>query len=319
MELMNEIRRWVKATVITILALSLTGITVFAQGPTQAEYFPESGHYVKGDFLQFFNSIDNPIAMYGYPITEEFTDKNGLLVQYFQRARFEYHPEKPTGQKVQLTPLGTLTYESQDQLVINNPFACRYYSETGYAVCFAFLEFFEENGGLSQFGYPISSFEFHDNLIVQYFQRARFEWRPWQGEGQRVGLTDLGRVYFDQSGLDLALLRVVSPLDARIKTVIDLQVHAFFYKARTSSTDTQTAYIIVQDQNLQPLDGAQCDVTVHLPDGTSESGTFKSKNGICTLSFRYRNQSNGSLVFINVSVTYDDITSETTTSFRIWE
>jgi len=316
---MRYLYRWVKVAIVTCLTLSLTGINVFAQGPVRAEYFPESGHYVKGEFLQFFNSIENPIAMYGYPITEEFTDKSGLMVQYFQRARFEYHPEKPFGQKVQLTPLGTLTYEPQDTLVINNPFACRYYSETGYAVCFAFLEFFEENGGISQFGYPISSFEFHDDLIVQYFQRARFEWRPWQGEGQRVGLTDLGRAYFDQSDLDLALLRVVSPLDARIKTVVDLQVHAFFHKARTLATDTQTAYIVVQDQNLKPLDGAECDVTVHLPDGTSESGTFLSEDGLCTLWFHYKDQPNGSLVFINVTVTYEDITAKTTTSFRIWE
>ena len=181
---MKNMWRRAGVTLAIILTLSLPGTSVYAQGITQTEYFPETGHYVKGEFLRFYRNIENPIAIYGYPITEEFTDKNGLLVQYFQRARFEYHPDKPDGQKVGLTPLGNLVYKPQGHLNVNNPLACRYYTETGYAVCFAFLEFFEENGGIAQFGYPISSFEFHDDLIVQYFQRARFEWRPWQGEGQ---------------------------------------------------------------------------------------------------------------------------------------
>lgn len=316
---MNYIFRRAGVTLALILILSLTGTSVYAQGSTEAEYFPETGHSVKGEFLQFYRNIENPIAMYGYPITEEFTDKQGLLVQYFQRARFEYHADKPEGQKVELTPLGSLTYAPQRQLIVNNPLACRIFSETGYAVCFAFLEFFEENGGIAQFGYPISSFEFHDDLIVQYFQKARFEWRPWRGEEKRVGLTDLGRVYFDQTGLDLAMLRVVRPLDLRIKTVVDLDVRVFFKKPITLRTDTQTAYILVQDQNLQPVDYVSCEVTVRLPDGTSESRTFKSQDGICTLSFQYENQPNSMLVYVDVSVTYNDITAKMTRAFRIWE
>lgn len=316
---MKYIFQWAGVTLAILLILSLTGISVNAQGQVEAEYFPETGHYVKGDFLHFYNGIENPISIYGFPITEEFTDKSGELVQYFQRARFEYHPDKPDGQKVGLTPLGSLLYQPQGKLVVNNPLACRYFTETEFAVCFAFLEFFEENGGIAQFGYPISSFEFHDNLIVQYFQRARFEWRPWQGEGQRVGLTDLGRVYFDQSGLDLALLRVVKPIDLRIKTVVDLKVGIFFNKTITPRTDTQTAYILVTDQNLQMIDNVQCEVTVRLPDGTSEIGTFKSDEGVCTLSFHYEDQPNGRLVHVDVSVTYNEVSAKTTRTFRIWE
>lgn len=316
---MKFILRWAGVTLAIILTLSLTGISVYAQGPTKSEYFPETGHTLKGDFLLFYREIENPIAIYGYPITEEFTDKQGLLVQYFQRARFEYHPDKPEGQKVVLTPLGDLTYTPGRQLVVNNPLACRTFTETRYAVCFAFLEFFEENGGIAQFGYPISHFEFQNDLIVQYFQRARFEWRPWQGEGKRVGLTDLGRAYFDQTGLDIALLRVVKPLDLRINTIVDLNVRVFFQKPLTPRTDTQTAYILVQDQNFQPVDYVSCEVTVRLPDGTSESGTFKSKEGVCTLSFEYKNQPKGSLVYVDVSVTYNENTAKITRAFRIWE
>ena len=43
-------------------------------------YFAETGHNVCGGF-----------PIFGYPLTEEFVE-NGLTVQYFERARFEWHP-----------------------------------------------------------------------------------------------------------------------------------------------------------------------------------------------------------------------------------
>jgi hypothetical protein len=48
--------------------------------------------------------------MYGYPITEWFIE-NDRIVQYFQRAKMEWHPEKPEGQRIQLAPLGQLYYD----------------------------------------------------------------------------------------------------------------------------------------------------------------------------------------------------------------
>ncbi|MEP7359860.1 MAG: hypothetical protein ABI847_21595, partial [Anaerolineales bacterium] len=48
---------------------------------------------------------------FGYPITE-FTSEDGLTVQYFQRARMEWHPEKPEGQRVMLAALGSIYYKA---------------------------------------------------------------------------------------------------------------------------------------------------------------------------------------------------------------
>ena len=106
-------------------------------------------------------------------------------------------------------------YEPGGQLNINNTSGCQLF-RTGYRVCFAFLDFYKANGGATQFGNPISPFEFHENLIVQYFEMARFEWRADRPEGQRVVITDLGRTYFDQLGEDPAHLKPVNPLDATI-------------------------------------------------------------------------------------------------------
>ncbi|HEY9152135.1 MAG TPA: hypothetical protein VIN60_04560, partial [Anaerolineales bacterium] len=125
--------------------------SVNAQEPNN-HYFSETGHNVQGDFLRFYNAVSDPTTLYGYPITEQFQRKDGLLVQYFQRARFEYHPDLPDGQRVVLTDLGTQMYTPSAQLNLYNPFACHLYTQTNFSVCFSFLDFYNKYGGPLQFG-----------------------------------------------------------------------------------------------------------------------------------------------------------------------
>jgi hypothetical protein len=69
-------------------------------------YFRETGHTVAYSFLQYFDAHGS-LDIFGYPITE-FQWENGRLVQYFQRARMEWHPEFPENQRVQLGNLGEI-------------------------------------------------------------------------------------------------------------------------------------------------------------------------------------------------------------------
>ena len=83
-------------TVFLVVLGTLTyQIAVTQNGDTR--HFPETGHTVEGEFLAFYQQVSNPLLLYGYPITERMTSKDGLVVQYFQRARFEWHPEVPEG------------------------------------------------------------------------------------------------------------------------------------------------------------------------------------------------------------------------------
>ncbi|MGH2353936.1 MAG: hypothetical protein ACRDJN_20215, partial [Chloroflexota bacterium] len=73
----------------------------------------ETGHNVYGGFLTYFTT-NGGLEAFGYPITEEFQEPNqdgtgrDYTVQYFQRARFEYHPEfAGTPYEVQLGLLGS--------------------------------------------------------------------------------------------------------------------------------------------------------------------------------------------------------------------
>lgn len=304
--------------VILLILLQTVWSPVHAQ-VSESKYFSETGHNVSGEFLSFYNQNPNAVYLFGYPITEQFTSRDGKNVQYFQRARFEYHADLPEGQRVQLTQLGRETYVSTGILNVGNSFACRTYTETGFAVCFAFLEFFDANSGVTNFGYPISGFEYHENKIVQYFEHTRLEWQPWRPEGLRVVISDLGRAYFDKLGEDPALLAPASPLNNAPRVITEMRVRAFVWKAVTLPTDNQMFFVIVQDQNMQPIPDASCTAVVNWPNGTKDSTAITSDtNGVGIISLEFSNQPYGSLIYTDIICTYNSLSGETTTSFRIW-
>ena len=72
---------------------------------------------------------------------------------------------------------------------------CRYFPQTRHNVCHGFRAFWESHGdkALMTFGYPLSEeFTNESGIVVQYFERARFEWQP--GSGQNPWDVLLGRV-----------------------------------------------------------------------------------------------------------------------------
>lgn len=311
-----------------ILVLLLTGLFsvggkgALAQGGT-SQYFPDTGHNVSGEFLLFYQSVPNAQFVFGSPITEQFTDPTtGRLIQYFQRARFEYFPELPVGQRVRVSPLGEYVYQrvpNEGQVNVFTPIGCRYYAETGYSICYAFLEFFDKNGGEAIFGKPKSPFVFYNGRIVQYFERARFEWYPEYPDGQRVVLAELGRIYFDLVGEDPNLLQPVKA-DAFPGNVTKIYARAFTWKAVTRAEDTQTVYVVVQDQTLSPVAGATVILTFNWPGGGAQSlAQTTNQYGLVILSFPVQAQPHGSLVTVQVEVLYQGWKSETVTSFRIWQ
>jgi len=306
------------AALILFLALLWSEHRTGVAQSTTVQFFPETGHHVRGDFLRFYNSMPDPRLVFGYPITEQVTSKDGKTVQYLQRARFELRSELPENQRVQLTPVGQALYQPADQLRLDNNSGCDPFP-TGYSVCLAFLDFFKANGGVAQFGNPISPFQFQENLIVQYFEKARFEWRADRPEGQRVVLTDLGRHYFDQLGEDPALLKPVTPLDATINPILSIKARAFVAKPLTGSSGQQTVYVIVQSQTFQAVSNATGKATVRWTDGRTEDYFFTTNRaGLGTVTLNFADQKQGELVPIDIVVIYEGLGSTTRTSFRIW-
>lgn len=315
--------RW--ATLLTLMLLISLLEPAGSLAQEETRYFPETGHWVTGGFLRVYESASNPLLVYGFPITDAFQTESvpqnpGMLVQYFQKARFEYHPENPPELQVSISLLGEYMYENDGpgKLV---PFSsllarCRTIPSDGFPVCFAFLSFFDAYGGIAQFGYPISGIEYHDGRMVQYFQRARFEWHPELPAGSRVTLTELGHQYFDLYESPILLLPNLEDYAANL---ITLRAHAFINKAVAAPDDSLVLYVVVQDQNLHPVQNAQVSVVIRFSNGYEKLYLMDLTNdhGYTQLPFDIQDASYG-VTEVVVTVSSRLLQTQTRTSFRIW-
>jgi hypothetical protein len=183
-------------------------------------FFSATGHNLSGPFKAFWDK-NGGLAQFGYPKTEPFYEYNPAdgkvyLAQYFERNRFEYHPENAgTQYEVLLGLLGNqLTAERRakgdgafNRFDNKNYPGGTYFPETGHNLRNSFKAYWEANGGLALYGYPISE-EFEEvnpddskTYVVQYFERNRFEYHPEnKGTKYEVLLGLLGNTLLKQRG-----------------------------------------------------------------------------------------------------------------------
>lgn len=190
-------------------------------------FFPETNHTTSFGFKYFWDHSGG-LAVFGYPLTEEFSEANQddgkvYTVQYFERERFEYHPEfKGTPYETELGRLGVLDaqqrnllYTAPFQAITNNHNSGCVFFPTGHQVCGEFLTYWQSHGldfgdqgfsyreSLALFGYPISE-PFTDpttGLTTQYFERAKFELHTnFAGTPNEVELGLLGKQLLNQRG-----------------------------------------------------------------------------------------------------------------------
>ena len=326
--LMNRTRPLTFVVFFLSLCFMLTGfVRPLALQALQesVQYFPETGHIVRNEFLDFFNQRGG-LKILGYPITEEFL-YNGRLVQYFQQGRLDLYPENPPPTRVQLGPLSEELGKRTPPVsqTVPDSFVQRYFPETGHTVAYAFLSFFNNNGGLDTFGYPISEYgsESAGGRIVQYFQRAKMEWYPELAASQRVQLADLGTIHFDllasQGKLDPALKSPVSPPAAQRTSPLSLKVNATTKYAITSRRSPQTVFVFVTDQKNMPVKGANVTFTMRTALG-SKSVTLlpTDATGFTTYKFDIGNLFPGQTVFVEVRADADGVKGNDQTSFFTW-
>jgi hypothetical protein len=320
-------------------ALALSSLLVapiFAQrtepgppcSPDRLTYFPETGHNVCDQFLDFFESHGG-VEILGYPLTEWLIE-DGWLVQYFQRVRMEYHPDNPPEYQVQLGLLGDFLappdkkerLRASDRPKSNDPDR-RYFPETGHTTGFIFLKFFDEKGGLDNFGYPVTEFLIENGRFVQYFQRALMEWDPNQNG---IVLHNLGEVWIDQHA---HLPRWTRPATSRAlapeepvrepPAVTSLAATASVSDAFTGRSGLQRVWVYVFDQNEEPLEGAEVTLMVHYPTGDQSLGMPRTDSkGHTQRDFELDNPTRGRLVIIDVTVDYQGVEAQVQTSFLPW-
>jgi hypothetical protein len=135
------------------------------------------------------------LRIYGLPLTRAITLRSGIIVQYFERARFEYHPaNEGTPYVILLGRLGVELGYSQPPLP---PPTVQvdldwYFPATGHVIAPSFRDYWEDEGGLAVFGYPIgAAFTDDRGLVVQYFERVRLEYHPEFAGSENVVLLGL--------------------------------------------------------------------------------------------------------------------------------
>jgi hypothetical protein len=177
-------------------------------------YIPETGQTIDGVFLDFWRA-NNGLTNYGNPITPEL-EENGHVVQYYQYARFEYWPDDPDGNVVQLGEIGqelrphvvlrtapvvggdTKRTDAGNELAKMarawlplgrkdaarpNTDTWRYVPETKHSVQFGFKHLWETTGEADYLGYPLTEEYILGGITYQVFERGELAWKkgkdPW--------------------------------------------------------------------------------------------------------------------------------------------
>ena len=173
-------------------------------------WFAATGHTLRGAFLDYWTRYGG-LEQFGYPLTEEFyepvgADNKQYLVQYFERNRFELHPEiKGTQYEVLLGALG-MEFRKADPPSPPLPEPASYFPQTGHNLSGKFLEYWHSHGGLFVHGYPITEAVMERSTdgkehLVQWFERSRFELHPENaGSEYEVLLGLLGRQLSEKKG-----------------------------------------------------------------------------------------------------------------------
>ncbi|WJW70111.1 hypothetical protein OZ401_004614 (plasmid) [Candidatus Chlorohelix allophototropha] len=208
--------RW-GSSLMLLLTLSLSMVisnsTLAAEG---SQFFPETKHTVSGKFLEYWNN-NGGLPTFGYPITDaqmETDPETGktFLTQWFERHRLELHPENAgtkfevltglLGKEINRTKLATEPGFQKATQLYDPAFSKDqqwYFTETGHNLGFGFLKYWQDNGGLERFGYPISEYrreldpETGKPFMMQWFERARFEYHPENQKPYDILLGLLGK------------------------------------------------------------------------------------------------------------------------------
>jgi hypothetical protein len=183
-------------------------------GPSTSDqlYFPETGHTLAGGFRAFWERSGG-LPVFGFALTEEFIERpaggsQGFTVQYFERQRYELHPENSgTPYEVLLGRLGAEALERKGidwtTLPKASPSALHYVAATGHAIAPQFWDYWRGHGlelgdrgvsereALALFGYPLTEPTMEtnssgDTVLTQWFERGRFEYHPNNPEASRV-------------------------------------------------------------------------------------------------------------------------------------
>ncbi len=194
----KTLKQYARVFAFALVALMLSMMAMPAtQSAAQSSGSTMNGHAVAADFLSYWNAHGG-LSINGLPITDEhpevsLTNGQSYPTQWFERARYERHSENAAPYNVLLGLLGTNQAEGRTFDVAtdtSNSASHMYFTQTKHSLSDTpgpFMTYWNTNGGLSQFGYPLSEQTQEvstdgKTYDVQYFERQRFEFHPEQSD-----------------------------------------------------------------------------------------------------------------------------------------
>lgn len=208
--------------IVFVIFGSHPSIVPVSQAQTTPRCFDAPGitNCIEGRFREFWEEHGG-LAVFGFPISPAGIQQSAegtFLTQYFERTRFELHPDEARPYDVLLGRLGDEQLLQQGRNSVSFPKGwpsrgCLFFRETGHNVCdqataATFKSYWEGHGlqipGLSRFerslalfGLPLSEQVMEWNaagatVLTQWFERARFEWHPNNPEPFKVLLGLVG-------------------------------------------------------------------------------------------------------------------------------
>jgi len=208
--------------IFAVLVAVLAGLPV-GDVYAQDRCFSETNQCIGGRFNDYWHQ-NGALPVFGFPISRAANEVNrdtnrSFQTQWFERNRFELHPENQAPYDVLLGRLGDDRLRQLGRDWLKEPRergpieGCRWFQETGHNVCnqfrdIGFKTYWETHGlqdprldaygkSLALFGMPLTEPRLEtnaagDTVITQWFERARFEWHPGKPDEFKVLLGLLG-------------------------------------------------------------------------------------------------------------------------------
>ena len=291
------------------------------QGSSDARYFPETGHTVRGDFLTFYESSPDVAMLLGYPITEAI-DTNGVVTQYFQRAVLQQGPQdaQPRPQNIGQLLWEKLQAQNQRRPIASGISISNCDDSLAYPVCGEFLTFYRRYKGF--LGAPVGPAVMENGEMVQYFVTMRLVWR-----NGRVVPSEAGEYYFELFEPNKLLRLPTTPGNAlpRSNAIIRVRAKVAVKTSIVSPNDEQVLYVRAVDQIGQPL--SQAVVSVEIIQLT-ERGNVSVNLPVTQQTFYTDNEGGVAIAFavpdsigpfaVRVDVSYQGKQTTVQTTFLVW-
>jgi heat shock protein HslJ len=198
-------------TTIAALLMTIALLLPTAASAQSQRCFAETGFCISGQIRAYWEQ-NGGLAVFGYPIAEqrvEQVEDRTLQVQWFERDRLEIQADgtltagRLGARFLELQGRPWESFPKEPPAPPTTP-ECRYFEVTGFNVCLSIRTYWERNGGLERFGYPISPVmgETIEGKVysVQYFERRRIEIHPENNPPYDILLGLLGREVLNMQG-----------------------------------------------------------------------------------------------------------------------